>query len=51
MHSFRPQCAHFVEPDAVVFHAVETDGGARGEYTGFIQGAVRPLLSWTVKHE
>jgi lipopolysaccharide transport system ATP-binding protein len=51
VHSFRPYCAHFVERDAVVFHAVETSGGARGQYTGFIEGAVRPLLQWTVKHE
>jgi len=44
VHSFRPHTAHFVEPDAVVFHAIETSGGARGQYTGFIEGAVRPLL-------
>jgi lipopolysaccharide transport system ATP-binding protein len=51
VHSFRPYCDHFVEPDAVVFHAVETSGGARGHYTGNIEGAVRPLLRWTVEHE
>jgi lipopolysaccharide transport system ATP-binding protein len=50
VHSFRPHTAHFVEPDAVVFHAIETAGGARGQYTGFIEGAVRPLLHWTVEH-
>ncbi len=51
VHSFRPWVNHFVEPDAVVFHAVETIGGARGQYTGFIEGAVRPLLQWTVEPE
>jgi lipopolysaccharide transport system ATP-binding protein len=50
VHSFRPHSTHFVEPDAVVFHAVETSGGARGQYAGFIEGAVRPLLEWTVEH-
>jgi lipopolysaccharide transport system ATP-binding protein len=51
IHSCRPQRTHFVEPDTVVFQAVETDGGARGEYPGHIEGAVRPLLRWTVEHE
>jgi lipopolysaccharide transport system ATP-binding protein len=50
IHSFRPHHTHFVEPDAVVFQAVETSGGARGQYTGHIEGAVRPLLRWTVEH-
>jgi len=49
VHSFRPHVDHFIEPDAVVFHAVETSGGARGQYTGFIDGAVRPLLRWTIE--
>jgi len=51
IHSFRPQRVHLVEPDVVVFHAVETAGGARGEYTGYIDATVRPLLQWTVEHE
>ncbi len=51
VHSFRPHRTHFVEPDSVVFHAVETSGGARGQYSGFIEGAVRPLLQWTVEYE
>jgi len=51
VHSFRPHRTHFVEPDAVVFHAVETSGGARGQYAGHIEGAIRPLLQWTVEHE
>jgi len=50
MHSFRPHSTHFVEPDAVVFQAIETQGGARGGYTGRIQSAVRPLLKWDVEH-
>jgi hypothetical protein len=34
-----------------VFHAVESSGGARGQFAGSIDGAVRPLLEWSVKHE
>ncbi len=49
IRSFRPHTEHLVEHDAVVFHAVETVGGARGQYAGFIEGAVRPLLQWTVE--
>lgn len=51
VHSFRPRTAHFVEPDAVVFHAVESTGGARGQFAGSIEGAVTPLLEWSVEHE
>ncbi len=51
MHSFRPQTQHFLEPDVVVFQTIETQGGARGSYTGHIDGAVRPLLKWTVSHD
>jgi lipopolysaccharide transport system ATP-binding protein len=51
IHSFRPQRTHFVEPDAVVFHAIETSGRARGEFPGIIEGAVRPLLQWTAEHQ
>jgi lipopolysaccharide transport system ATP-binding protein len=47
IRSFRPQTEHFVEPDAVVFHAVETAGGARGQYPAHIAAAVRPLVRWT----
>jgi lipopolysaccharide transport system ATP-binding protein len=50
MHSFRPYAVHFVEPDAVSFQAMETAGGARGGYTGYIESGVRPLLHWTVEH-
>ena len=51
VQSFRPPRTHFAEPDAVVFHAVETDDGARGRFTGSIESAVRPLLEWTLEHE
>jgi lipopolysaccharide transport system ATP-binding protein len=51
VHSFRPHCVHFVEPDAVVFHAVEADEGARGQYMGPIESATRPLLPWTVEYD
>lgn len=50
MHSFQPWTAHFVEPDAVSFQAMETEGGARGAYAGYIEGAARPALQWTVEH-
>lgn len=51
VQSFRPPRTHFAEPDAVVFHAVETAGGSRGRFTGHIESAVRPLLQWTLEHE
>jgi lipopolysaccharide transport system ATP-binding protein len=51
MHSFRPYAVHFVEPDAVTFQAMETAAGARGEFTGYIESGVRPLLEWTVDRE
>ena len=51
MYSFRPYTVHFVEPDAVTFQAVETEGGARGQFTGYVEGAVRPLLEWSVEHD
>jgi lipopolysaccharide transport system ATP-binding protein len=51
VHSFRPRTAHFVEPDAVVFHAVESSGGARGQFAGSMEGAVRPLLEWSVERD
>jgi lipopolysaccharide transport system ATP-binding protein len=49
VHSFRPHCIHFIEPDAVVFPAVESGPGSRGQYAGVIDSATRPLLSWTVE--
>jgi homopolymeric O-antigen transport system ATP-binding protein len=48
IHSFRPHTPHFVETDAVLFHAVETNGGARGQYPANIDAVVRPLVPWTV---
>ncbi len=51
IHSFQPYTVHFVEPDAVTFQALETEGGARGDYTGYIEGATRPLLDWTVERD
>jgi lipopolysaccharide transport system ATP-binding protein len=51
IESLQPSRVHFREPDAVAFHAVETRDGARGRYTGFIEGGVRPKLAWTVTRE
>ncbi len=50
VHSFRPYCVQFIEPDAVVFHAVEDGPGSRGQFTGSIDSATRPVLTWTVEH-
>jgi hypothetical protein len=51
-HSFRPHRVHFVDPVAVVFHAVETAAGSRGQFIDAIEGGTRPLLEWTViRHE
>jgi len=48
MNPFKPQ---FWEKSAVAFEVIENEGGdtARGEYTGKIWGAVRPLLEWSTK--
>jgi lipopolysaccharide transport system ATP-binding protein len=48
VYSFQPYKEHLLDSDAVTFVAVETHGGARGNFTGYIGGAVRPLLAWTV---
>jgi len=46
--TFRPMIVHFDEPDAVMFHVVESSEGetARGDYTGVMPGAIRPILKW-----
>ena len=46
-----PVQVHFFERDAVAFQVVDTMDGdsARGDYGGWIPGAVRPLLEWTTK--
>ena len=48
-YSFHPYTEHLIDPDAVSFLALETHGGARGNFTGYIGGVVRPLLPWTVE--
>jgi len=44
---------HFDEPEAVMFHVVESSEGetARGDYTGVMPGVVRPILKWESKVE
>jgi lipopolysaccharide transport system ATP-binding protein len=44
-----PRLHQFWEPDAVAFRVIDTlDGdGARGDYTGHIDGVVRPRLQWS----
>ena len=51
--TFRPMIVHFDEPDAVMFHVVESSEGetARGDYTGVMPGVVRPILKWETKAE
>ena len=40
------------DPEAVAFHIAESHEGitARGDYTGEIPGAIRPLLKWTTNY-
>ena len=49
VYSFRPYTEHLIDPDVVSFLALETPGGARGNFTGYIPGVFRPLLPWTVE--
>jgi len=51
--TFRPMIVHFDEPDAVMFHVVESSEGetARGDYTGVMPGVVRPILKWETRAE
>jgi lipopolysaccharide transport system ATP-binding protein len=46
--TYAPLSVHFVERDAVTFNVVDTADGdsARGDFTGPIPGAVRPMLEW-----
>jgi len=47
--TLNPLIAQFHEREAVVFHVIDSTEGntARGNYTGNMGGAVRPLLRWT----
>jgi lipopolysaccharide transport system ATP-binding protein len=49
--SFRPHKVHLSDPDVVSVLAMETQGGARGNFIGYIGGVVRPLLPWTIDRE
>ena len=50
LHSFSPHTEHFREPEAVHFQVLETPGGCRGNFTGYIDGGIRPWLHWDVEH-
>jgi lipopolysaccharide transport system ATP-binding protein len=50
MHSFTPHIAHCRESEAVRFQVLETAGGSRGNFGGYIDGGIRPLLRWDVEH-
>ena len=50
VHSFSPHTAHFREPDVVRFQVLETAGGCRGNFIGYIDGGIRPWLHWEVEH-
>lgn len=47
-----PYHEHCDYPEAVAFQIVESNEGitARGDYTGKMEGAVRPLLKWTTDY-
>jgi lipopolysaccharide transport system ATP-binding protein len=47
-----PHHEHCDYPEAVAFQIVESKEGitARGDYTGEMEGAVRPLLKWTTDY-
>lgn len=53
--TYDPFEVRFVVPDAVTFNVIDSSDGdtARGDYTGVLPGAVRPLLDWrtTVKKD
>jgi lipopolysaccharide transport system ATP-binding protein len=46
-----PCVEHFYEDAVVAFHVIDSNDGdsARGDYTGRMDGVVRPLLNWTTK--
>jgi lipopolysaccharide transport system ATP-binding protein len=46
--SFSPHTAHFREPDVVGFQALESQDGSRGNFSGYIDGGIRPWLRWDV---
>lgn len=48
-----PLIIHFYERDAVAFQVIDSLDGdsARGNYTGHMPGAVRPVLRWTTRFD
>lgn len=50
VYSFSPHTAHFLERDAVRFQALESAGGSRGGFSGYIDGGIRPWLEWDVEY-
>lgn len=48
--SYNPDVIHAIERDVVAFQIVDrsTGDGARGDYTGFWPGVVRPILDWDI---
>jgi lipopolysaccharide transport system ATP-binding protein len=51
--TYEPFEIHFVEPDAVSFNVIDSPEGdsARGDFTGFLPGVVRPVLEWETAFE
>ncbi len=49
--TLEPVTTQFYERDAVAFQVIERPGsnGARGDWAGRMDGAVRPLLEWTTQ--
>jgi len=49
--SFAPYTVHFQEAHSAGFQALEAHGGSRGNFTGYIDGGIRPWLPWDVEHK
>ena len=50
VYSFSPYTAHIHETEAVQFQVLEMEGGSRGNFTGYIDGGIRPWLHWDVEY-
>ena len=51
LSTFTPMTVHFHERDIIAFQVVDNMLGdtARGDFHGYLPGAVRPLLRWTTR--